>query len=105
MKRAMLVLFLLALPVCSANEPAGDLHALYNSHQWFALRDAMHAEPGPALYRAALAGAFNDPSQAEKLLRAVVRTDPKSTDAAEARQKLEDLYQRAGQYRRLLGDH
>jgi predicted aspartyl protease len=103
MKRTGIILcFLLALPLSSAtrqNNP--DLRTLYNSRQWFELRDAMRARPDPALYQAVLADGFNDPARADKLLRAVIKTNPKSEDSAIAWQQLEYIYQRAGQFRQL----
>jgi tetratricopeptide (TPR) repeat protein len=103
MKRTGIILcFLLALPVCSAtrqNNP--DLRMLYDSCQWFALRDAMRTKPGPSLYQAVLADGFNDPERAQKLLRAVIKANPESEDSAIAWQQLEYIYQRAGQFREL----
>ncbi len=64
----------------------------------------MRAKPSSAFYEAVIDAAFNDPAHAEKLLRAVIQADPKSADAAESRQMLEDIFYRAGQYRRLLAE-
>ena len=95
-------LSLLLCACLSSGQMTPDLKVLYGSHQWFALRDALRAKPAPIFYHAILDDAFNDTLPAEQLLRAVIRSDPKSAEAAEARQKMEDIYQRAGQYRRLL---
>lgn len=99
---ALCVLFTLPLPFGFAqNGPT--LRPLYDSHQWFELRDAMQGSSDPLLYRAALAYAFNNFRNAQDLLRRVIDADPKSQNAADARQKLEDIYERNGQYGRLLG--
>ena len=52
-----------------------DVEALYRTHQWFELRRSVTSE-SPALIRAALAAAFNDPERAESLLRSIIETVP-----------------------------
>ncbi len=93
-------LFHFAIPSAGQNNP--NLQLLYRSHQWFELRDAMSASKGPVLYRGAVAAAFNRQHDAEKLLGSVIKAAPRSSDADEARQWLEYLYFRAGQYPRAL---
>ena len=86
--------------VVTAPLPA-DADALYRSHHWFELRSALTARSSPLL-RAAVASAFNDPTEAERLLRDVIRADPRSTHADDAYDLLLRIYLRSGQYARLL---
>lgn len=106
MQRAAVALsLLLTLSVCSADDlGAPDLKTLYDAHQWFQLRDAMRTKPGPApaFYQAVLANAFNDPTRAETLLRAVIHANPQSDDTAAAWQGLEDVFFRSGRYQHAL---
>jgi hypothetical protein len=46
-------------------QPAADLDQLFRAHEWFELRSAV-TERSPALMRAAVATAFNDPATAER---------------------------------------
>jgi hypothetical protein len=71
-------------------------HPLYADHQWFALRDAVAQRGSPALYRGALASAFNRPDEAERLLVQAVRDAVSADEAAEAREMLGTLYMRQG---------
>lgn len=102
----------------SANSPAGqtdkkterhaggnhdsDLKPLYETHQWFKLRDAVQAAKAPAFYRGAVAYAFNNFKQAEKHLQQVIKSAPKSEQASEASGLLIYLYQQAGRYRQAM---
>ena len=81
-----------------------ELKSLYDSHQWFRLRDAVRASNAPALYRGAVAAAFNDVERAEKHLHAVIDTAPGSPQASDAHGLLTYVYQRAGRYRRALSE-
>ena len=73
------------LAFCAAlgAQPADDLDHLFQAHQWFELRSAV-TDRSPALMRAAVATAFNDPETAERLLRDVIRSAPASDAADEA---------------------
>jgi clan AA aspartic protease (TIGR02281 family) len=80
-------------------QQADDLDHLFRAHQWFELRSAV-TDRSPALMRAAVATAFNDPETAERLLRDVIRSAPASNAADEAYGMLSQIYLRSGQYRR-----
>jgi len=82
-------------------QPAADLDQLFRAHEWFELRSAV-TERSPALMRAAVATAFNDPATAERLLRDVIRSAPASNAADDAYGMLSQIYLRSGQYRRWL---
>jgi clan AA aspartic protease (TIGR02281 family) len=90
-----------AVAFCAAltAQPAADLDRLFDAHQWFELRSAV-TERSPALLRAAVATAFNDPETAERLLRDVVKSAPASKAADDAYDLLLRMYMRSGQYRR-----
>jgi clan AA aspartic protease (TIGR02281 family) len=92
-----------ALAFCAAlgAQQADDLDHLFQAHQWFELRSAV-TDRSPALMRAAVATAFNDPETAERLLRDVIRSAPASDAADEAYAMLSQIYLRSGQYRRWL---
>jgi len=89
------------LAFCAAlgAQRADDLDHLFQAHQWFELRSAV-TDRSPALMRAAVATAFNDPDTAERLLRDVIRSAPASDAADEAYGMLSQIYLRSGQYRR-----
>lgn len=84
-----------------AAQPANDLDRLFQAHQWFELRSAV-TDRSPALMRAAVATAFNDPEAAERLLRGVIKAAPTSKAADEAYAMLSQIYLRSGQYARWL---
>jgi len=52
------------------------LKSLYETHQWFKLRDTVQAAKSPAFYQGAVAYAFNDFKQAEKHLQDVIKSAP-----------------------------
>ncbi len=78
------------------------LKALYEAHQWAELHDLLGDEEGPALYRGAVANAFNDVPAAERLLRSVLLANPSSPDADDAHELLSQIYLRTGRYRQLI---
>lgn len=81
--------FLLPLLSCSAADPSdSELKRLYETHQWFELRDIVQANKAPAFYRGAVAYAFNSPEQAEKDLQQVIQSQPGSDQAYDARELL-----------------
>lgn len=93
------------LLVCSALLHAGegargvpDLKSLYDAHQWFELRDALADGSGPALYRGAVAAAFNRVPEAEALLKPVIENGSDS-EMDQASEWLSYMYMRAGRYR------
>ena len=87
----------------AASPRVPDVKALYDGHRWFALRDALD-RTAPALYRGAVACAFNDVHECEKTLRSIIGSNPRSEQAAEARGLLLSLYHRAGHFRQALAE-
>lgn len=78
-----------------------DLQSLYDSHQWFKLREAMPID-APPFYRGAVACAFNHLREAESHFQTVIRSAPESEQAFDSYAMLANLYLRAGQYRQAL---
>ena len=76
-----------------------NVDALYRTHQWFELRRSAMSQ-SPALIRAAVAAAFNDPERAESLLRSIIRSQPRSDMADEAYDLIAKMEARSGQYAR-----
>lgn len=98
------VVLLLGLSACLAvPQSVPDWKALYDGHRWFELRDAVE-RTAPALYRGAVACSFNDVAECERTLRSLIRSNPRSEDAVEARGLLLHLYQRAGHFGRALAE-
>jgi predicted aspartyl protease len=94
---------LLTVQATFAQSP--ELKALYDAHDWIRLRDALrHAKDSPALYRGAVAAAFNQNRQAETILRSLIKTTPRSPQAYEAYEVLAHISLRTGQYRRLISN-
>jgi len=97
---AILAIGSLAAP--RASQPStGPLEALYRAGQWFELRTLV-TERDPELIRGAVAAAFNDYEGAERLLRRVIRSAPKSDAADQAYAILCRTYVSSAQYRRLV---
>jgi predicted aspartyl protease len=81
-------------------QPAEDaFRPLAKNHRWFELRGMANAQSSP-LVRGALAAAFNDPATAERLLRGVIRDEPRSESTDDAFALLCYVYLRTGQYER-----
>jgi predicted aspartyl protease len=76
-----------------------DVELLYRTHQWFELRSSVTSQ-SPALIRATVAAAFNDPERAESLLRSIIRSQPRSEMANEAYDLIAKMEVRSGQYAR-----
>jgi hypothetical protein len=88
------------MPFCFGQAiPTPQLQVLYESHQWFSLRDATEGAKVPLFYRAAAEAAFNQIEPARKHLNAVIKAAPHSHDAYEAHELLASLYFRNGMYR------
>src|SRR5438105_6690604 len=85
--------------IAQSNGRAPEL--LYRMRQWFELRSAVTAR-SPALLRGAVAAAFNDPAQAERMLREIVRSNSRSDGVDDAYGLLSQLYLQSGQYARFL---
>jgi predicted aspartyl protease len=83
---------------------APDYKHLYETHQWFALRDAIVAagEHAPVFYKAAVEAAFNQTEAADRDLRTDMRGEPRSPRARESREHLIALYYRQGKYKSAL---
>ncbi len=108
----MLRKLLIGCLLCGALVQAGggaeqprDLKALYDAHQWFALREALAGNSaGPALYRGAVAAAFNEVAEAETALKPLFESgfdsDGEQADVDRASEWLSYMYLRAGQYRK-----
>jgi Aspartyl protease len=85
-----------------AQAPGGsDPQTLYRDHEWFQLRSAITGR-SPALLRGAVASAFHDTGTAERVLRGLIRAEPKSDAANEAYDMLCRIYLRSGQYKKLI---
>ncbi len=77
---------------------ARDLKPLYDAHQWFELREALADDSAaPALYRGAVAAAFNEVTEAESALKPLFESGSDS-DAQQATDWLTYVYLRAGEY-------
>jgi len=87
-----------------AAEPAANLRSLFAARQWFTLREALDSKKSPTFYRGAVAAAFNQADDAEKLLRSVIKAAPRSEQSEEAYELLAHLYLQTGQYGRLKTD-
>src|SRR5678816_497418 len=102
MRRIAMIAVAVAVTAGSAlgfQAAGGDFEALYRTHQWFELRRSVTSQ-SPALIRAAVAAAFNDPEGAESLLRGIIRSQPRSEMADEAYDLIAKMEARSGQYAR-----
>jgi Aspartyl protease len=90
-------LFFQHLCLCQSNSNS-KLQTLYESHQWFALRDATLGPNPPLFYQSMVEAMFNQKRPAEQGLEAVIRATPNSPEAYNARQQLMILYFRNGLY-------
>jgi predicted aspartyl protease len=94
-----LVMGLSCVAVIAAQTGEDAFRPLANNHRWFELRATANARTSP-LVRGALAAVFNDPATAERLLRGVIRDEPRSEHADDAFALLVYVYLRTGQYER-----
>lgn len=99
----------IAVAVCLAASTvalptAPDYKHLYETHQWFALRDAVNAaaEHAPIFYRGAVEAAFNETEAADRDLKMDIRGEPHSTRSPSARDLLIALYYRQGRFKSAL---
>jgi predicted aspartyl protease len=93
------VLAFLCVAVIAAQPGEDAFRPLAKNHRWFELRDSANARTS-TLVRGALAAAFNDPQTAERLLRSVIRDEPRSDKADDAYALLAYVLLRTGQYER-----
>jgi len=61
-----------------------SLSQLYGEHRWIDLREALKDQAPPALYKGAVAFAFNDTKAAEEYLNQAIKLAPNSNDAKDA---------------------
>lgn len=90
------VVGLLVASLAAQEQGAEQLRRLYDEHRWFDLRESVLASDTPALYRCAVASAVNQPDEAERCLRRVVRDTRDAWMAAQALDLLVSLHLRAG---------
>jgi hypothetical protein len=79
-----------------------NLKSLYDSHQWFELRDSVRKDGASAFYQGAVACAFNDVRGCERRFRDVFHSVSRSDDAIEAHRILASAYFTHGEYRKAL---
>ena len=84
-----------AISVCpGVTAQVSNLQSLFDAHEWFALGDAIKTADASPLYRGAVEAAFNQSQKAEKNLRRVIDTSPKSEDAYRAHELLTGIFVR-----------
>jgi hypothetical protein len=95
-----------ATPAVADGPPPADsrLASLYESGRWTSLLEALQGHKAPALYRGAVAAVFNQDRVAERLLRSVIASDPRSEQAYQAYEWLAHIYFRTGRYRQFIAD-
>ena len=77
---------------------------MFETHQVFALRDAVAHGHAPLFYRGAVEASLNQMGPAQKDLRKIIQADLHSKDAYDARDLLGNLYFRNGLYREALAE-
>jgi Aspartyl protease len=85
----------------SAPKNDTKLKSLYDSHQWFELRDSVSKGGASAFYQGAVACVFNDVRGCERRFRDVFHSVP-SDDAVEAHRILASAYFTHGAYKKAL---
>ncbi len=98
MRRIGLCFCFLLLAIPCLGEDQGAAKALFDSHAWFRLREAISPNAVPGFYPGIAACAFNRLTDCEHNLDAVIRSWPKSERARDAHEALAYAYQRAGDY-------
>lgn len=100
------VAYALALPSTLPGKlpAAPDYKHLYESHQWFSLRDAVNSagDHAPVFYRGAVEAAFNQVEAADRDLRMDMRGEPRSSRASDSRETMIAMYYRQGKYKSAL---
>jgi len=104
MRNLVSYLCMLLLGSCCFASECDDqsYRALYESHQLFELREAVNKGGAPVFYQGIVACAFNDLRQCEKKLQSVIKSNPNSTDARQARTTLAAVAFRSGRFRDAL---
>lgn len=93
---------LLASLCFGAPKDDANLKSLYDSHQWFQLRNSVRNGAAPLFYQGAVACAFNDRRNCERKLAQVIESRPHSESATEAHRLLAAAYFRLGKYHEAL---
>lgn len=97
--------WILLVSLCfSARQDDANLKSLYDSHQWFELRDSVRKGGASAFYQGAVACAFNDVRGCERKFRDVFHSTPMSDDAVEAHRILASAYFTHGEYKKALAE-
>jgi len=100
---AIVSCWLLLASLCfGARKDDNNLKLLYDSHQWFELRDFVRKGGASAFYQGAVACAFNDARRCEKRFRAVFNSAPRSDEAVEAHRILASAYFTRAEYKKAL---
>ena len=95
-------LVFLPLTCLAADNDKPDLKSLYDTPQWFKLRDSVKKGNAAPFYRGAVACAFNELRRCEKKFRDVFKSAPRSDDAVEAHRVLASAYFIRGEYKKAL---
>ena len=103
MKLWIAVAGMLCLRSAVAQTP-DELRKMMDANQSFALRDAVERQGtlAPVFYRGAVEASQNEIGPARKNLEQVIRNDPRSKDASDARDTLANMESRVGHYREAL---
>jgi predicted aspartyl protease len=103
MKLWTAVVGMLCLGSAAAQTP-DELRKMMDANQAFALRDAVERQGNlvPVFYRGAVEASQNEIGPAQKNLEQVIRNDPHSKEAADARDALANMESRIGHYREAL---
>ncbi|MCX6625556.1 MAG: aspartyl protease family protein [Acidobacteria bacterium] len=102
MVRLGLILWFLPAFCLAADQRDADLKLLFDTRQWFELRDAVEGTDAPAFYRGVVSCVFDDVRGAEKSFRSVIQLNPRSDESFHAHGLLASAHMRAGHYRRAL---
>jgi hypothetical protein len=93
----------LCLCTAAADQTDSDaLKQLLDQHRWFELRDAIAGRTVPPFYEGVVASAFNQVSDAERLLNQAVQAARTPLDGNDAREQLAGLYMRQSRLRNML---
>lgn len=99
---AILCFLILPRPCFGAAAEDVSLKSLYDSRQWFDLRDSVARGGAPEFYQGAVSCVFNDLLRCERKLKAVIKSNPRSDDAFRSHDLLANAYLRQGKYRKAL---
>jgi len=94
--------FFLASLCFGAQKDDTNLRSLYDSHQWFELRNSVRKGGASVFYQGAVACAFNDVRGCERRFRDVFHSEPRSDNAVEAHRILASAYFTHAEYKKAL---